>query len=471
MNAVHSIGRGAAMALLWMSFAFAGACSSASSSNRTSGETRAPDSGAAPTATGISLPASPSASPAASSTPDADASIDDAATALEAAPLPMGIEAGPSTSGLVVHEWGTYTSVQASDGHTLGGVHHEDEALPTWVHRRNLNDPQNYYFEQLPEEPRQQLETPVLYFYAPSTQDVQVKVSFPQGIVGEWFPEATSYLPAIGGMTHVAQGSTVWNLTLDPAISPGSFNPVTPAEIWAPSRHVASTPVRLQGAPSAIGEREQFLFYRGLGTFVAPVTVTTYRDGTIRIHNGSSDDVGSVFLLFSGNAGGSFGSLGRLGAGGDISTTTAANAQLSTNDFVQKAQSGLYDALSATGLYADEARAMVDTWTRSWFGNPGLRILYLAPRTWTDAWIPTEVTPAPSAFVRTLVGRIEVMTPLEEADLVGQIQTASRAQTPVSIAPLGRFAESRLERAVELLTDPQAQALAETTRQAVHAAR
>jgi hypothetical protein len=422
-------------------------------------------------ATGSPSPASPSDSSPARSTPDADAPLDDAATALDTASQPMGAESGPSPTGLVVHEWGTYTSVQASDGHTLGGVHHEDEALPAWVHRRNLNDPQNYYFEQLPEEPRQQLETPVLYFYAPSTQDVQVEVSFPEGIVGEWFPEATSYLPAIGGMTSVARGSAVWNLTLDPAITPGSFNPVTLAEIWAPSRHVASTPVRVQLATSAVEEREQFLFYRGLGTFVAPVTVTTYRDGTLRIHNGSSDDVGSVFLLFSGDGGGSFASLGRLGAGGDISTATAANAQLSTNDFMQKAQSGLYDALSATGLYGDEARAMVDTWTRSWFGNPGLRILYLAPRSWTDAWLPTQVTPAPSAFVRTLVGRIEVMTPLEETDLVSQIQTASRAHARVSIAPLGRFAESRLERAVELLTDPQAKALAETTRQAVHAAR
>ncbi|MDP9002264.1 MAG: hypothetical protein M3O46_19395, partial [Myxococcota bacterium] len=336
------------------------------------------------------------------------------------------------------------------------------------VHRRNLNNPQDYYFEQLPEEPRQQLETPVLYFYAPSIRDVQVRVSFPQGIVGEWFPEATSYVPAIGGMTHIAEGTAVWNLTLDPGIAPGSFNPVTPTEIWAPSRHVASTPVRVQVAPSLVEEREQFLFYRGLGTFVAPVTITTYPDGTLRIHNGSSDDIGSVFLLFSGNGGGSFASLGRMGAKSEISTTTA-NVQLSTTDFMQKAQGGLFDALGATGLYADEARAMVDTWTRSWFGNPGLRILYLAPRRWTDGWLPTEVTPAPSAFVRTLVGRIEVMTPLEEADLVSHIQTASQSHTPISIASLGRFAESRLERAVELLTDPQAKALAETTRQAVHA--
>src|SRR5437763_571713 len=73
-------------------------------------------------------------------------------------------EGTPSAAcGLIVQEWGTYTSVETSDGHPLGGVHHVDEALPVWVHSRNWNDRNNYFFEELPEEPLQQLETPVLY--------------------------------------------------------------------------------------------------------------------------------------------------------------------------------------------------------------------------------------------------------------------------------------------------------------------
>jgi len=114
---------------------------------------------------------------------------------------------------------------------------------------------------------------------------------------------------------------------------------------------------------------------------------------------------------------------------------------------------------------------MVDTWTRSWFRNEGLRVLYVAPRTWTDAWLPTKVTPEPGAMVRTLVGRIEVMTLPEEGALVRAIETASQTQAPIALAPLGRFAESRLERAVELITDPQARTLADETRKLVHARR
>ena len=41
--------------------------------------------------------------------------------------------------------------------------------------------------------------------------------------------------------------------------------------------------------------------------------------------------------------------------------------------------------LEGAGLYADEARAMVDTWRREWFGDEGLRLLYLAPRALVDA--------------------------------------------------------------------------------------
>src|SRR6187399_1578592 len=38
---------------------------------------------------------------------------------------------------LVVHEWGTFTSVQGSDGIGLEGLQHEEEALPGFVYSRS----------------------------------------------------------------------------------------------------------------------------------------------------------------------------------------------------------------------------------------------------------------------------------------------------------------------------------------------
>lgn len=39
-------------------------------------------------------------------------------------------------SELVVHEWGTYTSVQGSNGKPLPGCHHGEESLPEFVRSR-----------------------------------------------------------------------------------------------------------------------------------------------------------------------------------------------------------------------------------------------------------------------------------------------------------------------------------------------
>src|SRR3989442_8588767 len=35
---------------------------------------------------------------------------------------------------LVIHEWGTFTSLQDEDGCAVGGINGDDEALPPFVH-------------------------------------------------------------------------------------------------------------------------------------------------------------------------------------------------------------------------------------------------------------------------------------------------------------------------------------------------
>ena len=40
----------------------------------------------------------------------------------------------PASDPLTVHEWGTFTSMQGPDGVWLEGLHHEEEALPAFVH-------------------------------------------------------------------------------------------------------------------------------------------------------------------------------------------------------------------------------------------------------------------------------------------------------------------------------------------------
>ena len=63
----------------------------------------------------------------------------------------------PPASGLVVHEWGTFLSVQGADGATLGGMIDSEEKLPRFVRERDLNGRNRAGLLQ-------KMETPVTYF-------------------------------------------------------------------------------------------------------------------------------------------------------------------------------------------------------------------------------------------------------------------------------------------------------------------
>src|SRR5436309_3176916 len=90
----------------------------------------------------------------------------------------------PENSRLTVHEWGTFLSMQGSDGVSLGGMVDSEEALPLFVESRE--DPKSRVRSLI----RQKMETPVTYFYTDQPQAVEVRVDMPQGILTHWFPVA-----------------------------------------------------------------------------------------------------------------------------------------------------------------------------------------------------------------------------------------------------------------------------------------
>src|SRR5206468_399685 len=73
--------------------------------------------------------------------------------------------------------------------------------------------------------------------------------------------------------------------------------------------------------------------------------------------------------------------------------------------------------LRGEGMANDEARAMVATWSRSWFQSEGTRILYVVPRPLVDALLPLRIDPKPDAIERVLLARIECIPPATEAEV------------------------------------------------------
>ena len=111
----------------------------------------------------------------------------------------------------------------------------------------------------------------------------------------------------------------------------------------------------------------------------------------------------------------------------------------------------------ASGLYKDESVAMVNTWENGYFQTKGLRLLYVLPPEWTEEILPMKMVPTPKDLVRTLVGRVEVLTGEDDKKILEFVNTKV-LNDEISIFDingrkmkgLGHFPEPKLRRALEL---------------------
>lgn len=338
--------------------------------------------------------------------------------------------------GFVVHEWGTLTSVVASDGTLLAGLHHEEEDLPGFVADRMAQ-------AQRTPDVIQKMETPVTYFYSPTPRQVAVKVGFPQGIFTQWYPYVNQMAPPLAYNTQGGSALAMdpWldlnlsvpceaNLSMgfhdglldwgtidvlaadDASPLPGPLGDST----WGFARNTRSNPVAVHH-PDGTQDTERFLFYRGLGNFALPLGASwdgaqvTFSDfGKLNV------TYGGLFLMTVTADRASFVELGDLTVGGSV-TSAAPEATLDHATFVAQLKAALAARLVKDGLFGDEAQAMVDTWERGYFLTPGTRLLYLLPEPMIDSVIPLTLDPAPDTVHRTMVIRLELLSPSYEATL------------------------------------------------------
>jgi hypothetical protein len=87
----------------------------------------------------------------------------------------------------------------------------------------------------------------------------------------------------------------------------------------------------------------------------------------------------------------------------------------------------MHAALVSSGLFDDEATAMLDTWQLSYFKSAGARIFYIVPPAWTEFVLPLQVSPTPSEIRRVMIGRLDLVTP-EHRAMLGQMSSATDAK-------------------------------------------
>ena len=298
------------------------------------------------------------------------------------------------------------------------------------------------------------METPVIYFYSAKPQKVDVSVRFNGGRITEWYPQISESKRAIVESVHTH--TMKWSgVELVPGLDENGFPKDGKASHYFAARETDATPLRLT-SPQGEVQQEKMLFYRGIGGFIAPLNVTQGADSiSMKVTEPKTVLPDSFLYIVRGDKA----LLEPLGAisGKDEKPREVkydfANAKPLAEVRAAFGQQ-LKAAIVAGGLYEKEATAMVKTWDDSWFGEQGMRVLYVLPQTWADRVLPLTFSPAPREIKRVFVGRAEMFTPSQEWALLKEVVRFSgssetdkaQAVKATEAIGLGRFTDVVIHR-------------------------
>ena len=204
------------------------------------------------------------------------------------APRGAHVPTATDPAGLVVHEWGTFTSVAADDGSAVEWVPQlGPQELPCFVERVNMN-----IKGWLPATVR--METPVLYFYSAEKRTVDVRVKFRRGAVTEWYPRANVFpreiLPSSLKLPGL-EGTIAWNGVSVMPRGDETYPVGEKSNHYYAARKTDASPVEVAG------QREKFLFYRGVGNFAVPLSARLSGNGQVTATSSSARPAGRHHAL------------------------------------------------------------------------------------------------------------------------------------------------------------------------------
>jgi hypothetical protein len=357
--------------------------------------------------------------------------------------------------GLVVHEWGTFTTVAGTDGRAiewlpLGGP----TDLPCFVsHWGNVLYkvwpaggaqplvPLTYDAARGSLWGKVRMETPVIYFYSDKDVTTTVSVTFPRGLITEFYPYGLSNSgPPSGGALRDPSltGYVEWrNVRIGPSV-PALFPNGGGQSHYYAARATDASPLKVGN------QHEKFLFYRGVASFDVPIQTIALEDGAVEVSNLSADGPLPNVVLFE-NRGGKIGYRINGSLGLRKSVTLAAPK---LDGSVATLRGDLEQMLVAAGLYPKEAAAMVDTWRDSWF-EEGTRVFYIVPSRSVDAILPLYVSTKPASVARVFVGRMDVITPAT----IQIVEQALKTNDAATLAGYSRFLSPITDRITARGTD------------------
>jgi len=303
----------------------------------------------------------------------------------------------PTATGLTVHEWGVFR-VNEDAEFANAALREEWDGLPPFVYGHIKGRAVPQHWGALEERLK-----PMIFFHAQKPVQVRVKIDFPGGMAGVWYPATEK--PAVYGMQKQPKsgGSLEWDLgvkecplgwfprTLAPVV-------VTDNHWFARMRRVKSDEIFARFSPNGKDvEREQFIYYDGLFPHRKWLAVKV-ENGRIALTNRLKLPVFDVTVVDRRDQAVRLGRIARIEAGETISEVHFTESE--TTRFVSSAAEFLLKQLVAARLHEDEAKSLVDTWRGRMFETPGLTIFYRIPEREYDAQMPLTITPKPDSVVR-----------------------------------------------------------------------
>lgn len=351
---------------------------------------------------------------------------------------------------LIVHEWGTFTSTHLPDGKYIEGQRFEGRtSLPNAVYtlvdatidKKNIRkedlaykSESGYGFGRKGSEGRGyqglaikndtiRMETPVLYFYSPKAMKLDVSINFPQGSIGEWYPQRKSgeiisseyieretfddeeSIPVKPLDLKNHTGFISWQANILDSNAKNPFTINTKVNEWVAPRQTDSNLIQIGT------EIEKYIFYRGIASFDVPIQTKltkTNNQTSLSFKNIYSEKIPFIFVLNNQS--------------NSIKTKSVVwKGSLNSNDIVEKniisEGNKIFDendigefksALEAAGLYPKEAEAMMNTWKKSYFETKGTTIFWIVPDKLINQLLPINFSTKPDEFKRVFVGRIKI---------------------------------------------------------------
>ena len=344
-------------------------------------------------------------------------------------------------SKLIIHEWGTFSSTVDKKGKQFSSQRFEGRtSLPDQVYtlgKASFNWKNTIYsgYDEGNENKESgayrhihllgdtiRMETPVLYFYSEKEMDIAVDVKFPNGSIGEWYPNrkngekiSEDYLET--GDIHKKvkskkildlknyTGFVSWKAKILEPKKKSNFSINTNSTEWTAPRETESNQIQIGN------EIEKYIFYRGIANFENPISVkleSTKKEKFLNLKNLLNEKIPFVFVFnhdyktkkkliyWSGSL--------------DENQNYKLNLfEKSTTEFSETHIIEFKKALEKAGLYPKEAEAMMKTWKESYFEKQfGLTVFYLVPENKLNQLLPIQFSVKPDEFKRAFIGRIKI---------------------------------------------------------------